>query len=319
LYLTLAISGFAIPFLVKLQIQQQRLRGLQKIVKSQFPQEIVLPLLLLVGIKTLDTLRATSLNSLSVIAIHTLAIIFSYILINKWLVNSIPTVSLKQPWPKEIKKKWLEVAYKMMFISGFNLILAQTDILMLGFFHGTAEAGFYAIGVKLTAMLVFVLVAFNSIMAPMMTNLYHQGAINELQRIVRLGANGAFWGSMVVAAMLFFFRTQILNIFGEDFVAGSQVTVMILTVGQLINAFAGPVAMLLNMTGQQNAVAKILGISAVANITLNFILIPQYGSLGAAIATLVTIGFWNIAMLVVAKRRIGIITLALPLTLSNRL
>ena len=62
----------------------------------------------------------------------------------------------------------------------------------------------------------------------------------------------------------------------------------------LITTILGSVGTLLNMTGYQVLMRNILFISLIVNILINYLLIPPYGLVGAAIATLVSTSLWRI-------------------------
>jgi O-antigen/teichoic acid export membrane protein len=47
------------------------------------------------------------------------------------------------------------------------------------------------------------------------------------------------------------------------------------------------------MTGHQHTSAYLLGAALILNTVLNLLLIPQYGALGAGIASAVASVFWN--------------------------
>jgi len=61
------------------------------------------------------------------------------------------------------------------------------------------------------------------------------------------------------------------------------------------------------MTGKENAMARMVWISAIVNGMLNYVLIQYYGAIGAAIATLIArmaleTGLWHYARLKVGIR-----------------
>jgi O-antigen/teichoic acid export membrane protein len=70
------------------------------------------------------------------------------------------------------------------------------------------------------------------------------------------------------------------------------------------------------LTGSHTLAAKIMVAALLMSIALNIILIPRYGPVGAAIASATTLLFWNIAVLISAKRRTGV--LSWPLARSLR-
>ena len=65
-------------------------------------------------------------------------------------------------------------------------------------------------------------------------------------------------------------------------------------VGQIINAFSGSVGVIMQMTGRERLFQNILIVALIINIGMNFLLIPTYGIIGAAIASSASIVFWNL-------------------------
>ncbi|NJM87069.1 MAG: hypothetical protein HC847_07645, partial [Hydrococcus sp. RU_2_2] len=110
----------------------------------------------------------------------------------------------------------------------------------------------------------------------------------------------------------------ILGLFGSEF-RESYFLLLIHLFGQLVNAMAGPVALLLNMTGYHNDATKVLAVSATLNIILNAILIPSYGSVGASVATVISTTLWNVAMAFIVWHRIKIVAVATPSFFLNKL
>jgi len=108
------------------------------------------------------------------------------------------------------------------------------------------------------------------------------------------------------------FSEFVLDIFGNEFEIGKN-TLIILAIGQFINAVSGSVGFLLNMTGKQRIFKNIFLIAVIINVVLNFILIPKYGMVGAAIATMISVAVWNIVSVVYIKLEFNIRTFYLPI------
>ena len=87
---------------------------------------------------------------------------------------------------------------------------------------------------------------------------------------------------------------------------------MVLALGQLLNAFSGPVGLLLNMSGHQKSVMKVVLAVLAWTLLANVVLVTYLGILGAALATASSIAIKNIWLLVVAKRKLGIVPLYVP-------
>lgn len=97
--------------------------------------------------------------------------------------------------------------------------------------------------------------------------------------------------------MLWLSGPTLLELFGSEFSVGYDV-VTILLVGQIVNALAGSVGFIMIMTKHQKEAAWIVSISAAINIALNYLLIPQFGLEGAAVATALTMVVRNVCMVV---------------------
>ena len=87
---------------------------------------------------------------------------------------------------------------------------------------------------------------------------------------------------------------------------------MFLALGQLLNIFSGPVGLLLNMSGHQKAVMKVILFVLVFALIANIVLISYFGIIGAAIATASSIGIKNLWLLILSKRKLGIIPFYVP-------
>ena len=102
-----------------------------------------------------------------------------------------------------------------------------------------------------------------------------------------------------------------MGLYGAEFLIGIE-ALRWLIIGRIVNALCGSVGSLMQMSGQQNVYMNILIIGSVINIILNYYLIPIYGIKGAAISSMVSLSFWNLAMVFMVKRKFGFSTIYLP-------
>ena len=73
-----------------------------------------------------------------------------------------------------------------------------------------------------------------------------------------------------------------------------------------MNALSGSVGYIMILTGKQKQAAYVLGVSATLNIILNFLLIPNYGIEGAALATALILILWNVTLAIYIKKTINL-------------
>ena len=123
----------------------------------------------------------------------------------------------------------------------------------------------------------------------------------SLDRLARSAANGIFATTVLVAAALAILGGSILGLFGDAFVV-AHTPMMILVGGQVAWAAMAPASIILNMSGHQNASAKILAGAAALNGLLCIVLAPAYGATGAAVATAIATVYWNVMMVLALKR-----------------
>jgi O-antigen/teichoic acid export membrane protein len=105
---------------------------------------------------------------------------------------------------------------------------------------------------------------------------------------------------------------QILHIFGPDFTRG-HVTLIILGVSQLVIAAAGPATQILTLSGHQTRSLLAFAISLVVTLALNALLLPLFGMLGGAVASLLVTLIWNVWLHRIVVRSVGIVPSILSL------
>ncbi len=128
----------------------------------------------------------------------------------------------------------------------------------------------------------------------------------RIEEVLRLSSNILLSVSILAAILCLFFGNEILN---WRYVEVSREAELAFTA--LMFAFVGMSMFYIYGTLlTANANLKILNIISFTglglNLIANFALIPSYGALGAAIATMITQLFAGIAQFVVVKRKFGI-------------
>ncbi len=166
-----------------------------------------------------------------------------------------------------------------------------------------------------TAELVaFALTAINSIFAPSIAALYARGDRSGVQTMVTTTAWWATLSALVIALPLFALPGLVLSLFGDGFASGSA-ALRILLLGQLVNATAGSVGVMLTMTGHERQAAVVMMVAAAGQIGLSVALIPRFGVEGAAVANAVSLIGWNLALAVPTWRKLRIV----PSILARRM
>jgi len=212
---------------------------------------------------------------------------------------------------KVLYSELFRVALPLLFSNSVAVIMGWVDVVMLGYFLNTTSVGVYNVALRLALVLGIVLMAINSIAAPKFAELWGRKELKELKNLVVNTSKYATVFSLPIAVLLIMFPESFLSIFGEEFVVASKILV-ILTAGQLVNAMAGSVGYLLQMTEEQKFHRNVVIVGLLLKITLNFVLIQKLGILGAALANFTVVVFWNLAFTLRVKYKFGFLPFYIP-------
>jgi len=190
-------------------------------------------------------------------------------------------------------RKWIDVSIPLWIICGFFIILGQLDILMVNLRLGARDAGLYNAATVSSGLVQLGLLAVNSIAAPTYASLYAQGRRGDMQALASRVAHWITWPAVAVLMILCIFGRPILALFGPDFV-DAYPSMVILGLGQLVNAASGSVGYLLGLTGHQKESMRVMGWAALTNIVFNLVGISLLGLTGASIGTAVSMALWNL-------------------------
>ncbi len=305
---TFAIAAVVIPLSVQMKVGSAELRGLKHVVRARLPKSVALPSVLVVAVFLSGGVLGLSPTGVVGMSGYVIAVAGAMGLIDWFRTRSLPArVAATGGYSMKGRRAyWLKTARDMVLIAGFNMILFRADTIMVGALVNPEAAGIYNVGSKIAHLLLFGLIAVNTILSPIASDLFSSGRTSELRNIVTRGAQASLAFSVVFIFCLLIFQNQVLKLFGEGFIE-AKLAMWILVGGQLVNAAVGPAVVLLNMTGNQRTSAWILGGTSVVNISLNLFLIPLFGIEGAALSTAISLVIWNSLSVWFSKKRIDIL------------
>lgn len=201
-------------------------------------------------------------------------------------------------------KKYLTYSLPLMLASVTMYLTTWTDILMLGLFKPAATVGQYQAASQTTKMLGFFLFAVNSIFPSLTADLYQHDR-ERLRNIYVTVTKWVTYFTLFGFMFFIFFAEEILLIFGREFIRGRP-ALLILGAATVITTSVGPVGYLLSMSEYERLELVNTASAAVVNIVLNFVLIQEFGLLGAALATATSLTLLNLVRVVETWKLIGI-------------
>lgn len=182
----------------------------------------------------------------------------------------------------------------LMFVGlSYQLILRAPQVL-LGHLGSNTEVGVYGAGASFALAFGFMTLTFLQPAMPMMVELYEAEQTEGMRKLYQ---NATRWTLAVVMPVflgLSLFSGQVMRLFGRGF-EGSGSVLVVLSLGWLVYYGKGPGSALLEMTGRQSLDLANTASVGVLAIVMNYLAIPRYGAIGAALATAGSIVIWALA------------------------
>ena len=287
LRLTIWFALPLVPIFALYNLRESAIRGLEYVIRARLPGMLIRPGLLLAGIVVIYYFWPNDLSAPVAMVVNVGAGIVT-IGAGIFFLKRLLPLEVKQAKAEYAPHSWLKAAFPMLVYGGAQIVLGQTDIVMLGAMRGAHDVGLYAAAYRLSYLVIYVTYAAEVILAPVISRMYVNGENIRLQKIITRAVRISFFSVLPFGLVLCFLGGELLGIFGHEF-RGAEAALIILAVGRLLEVSLGSSALLLPMTGHERTVAKVLSSFVVANILLNAILIPRYGLEGAAIASVMTL------------------------------
>ena len=207
----------------------------------------------------------------------------------------------------------LKVSAPMMSAKYLTMIYTWLDILILAWYATEPMVAIYRVATRLTSLATIPLISINSIAGPKFAEAFGANDDKRLQNSVRQATRLIFWSCVPFLVLFLVFPKFCLWTFGKGFTSEEAIIVFIIvTLGQAANVLTGPVTVLLNMTGRQKVTMYYALATVVIDVSLNLILIPMYGIIGAAIATAVSRTVLNLGCALQIYITMGINTIYNP-------
>jgi O-antigen/teichoic acid export membrane protein len=175
----------------------------------------------------------------------------------------------------------------LLFSGLLFIVMTKVDVFMIGFFLTEKWVGIYNIAIRIGTLSMIVLVAIRTVFSPVISRLFHDKNMKELENLNKTITKWIFSANLVLFFLVLIFNTEIMEIFGNEFLAGSLALIMV-TGAQTIRSSIGASGLIIMMTGHSFYDFIINLLSVLIHIVLNLILIPKIGINGAAIAILVS-------------------------------
>jgi len=294
-----------IPLFALAKIRGAALQGLHHLVLGQIPQVLLRPLLLSVLLFLLFRLvpgagspGAMALNSLTAAA----ALLIAHLLLRPRLPPTRPAKLEKHG------RKWLLSAIPIGLADSLLSTQAQVAILLLGLLSSIEEVGLFRIALSIATVVGVPTALANTVTSPVLARLFAERDFDRMQQLCTRSAQAtAVAGLALTLPFLFWGEELITFAFGAEFAPALPALLLICGAGILHAAF-GPNSTILNMSHHEGRVTRAALLGLVASAMAAAVLLPAWGSLGAAAAVVIWLLVLNLLTWVDAQRLLGIDT-----------
>lgn len=298
----LSVAIFFIPFVCMLSLQGGILRGNGFTIYGQSLIWFWQPLIYIFLLYIVSTDR--KLSEIEVVCAG-LAAYFLAATLGLYKVR-VSIKGLIHASSKCFPAEWVVICARFVLVAGLVVANANASTLYLGSFSSSDQVGYYSVAGNLALLASVPLGVFNVVLAAPIARVCCSKNKMQLQKLAQWSSRAAFALSIIIVAfMIYFGRPLIEFLFGASY-KNSYLPMVILLIGHIFNVMCGSVMLILAMTGHERDSCQILAGAVVLNVLLCIFLVEPLGSVGAAIASAISMVFWNVLMTISVRLRLGV-------------
>ena len=297
------IVASIIPLMGLDRLRGSVMQGLGSPIISQVPESIIRPysylVFIFVGLLFYKELTLSYAFIAYIISVF-ISFIVGSILLNRMIAKRLNTIK-----PKFKIKYWFWSLFSLGGLSASQILIGNADILILGWLTSAKEVGVYKVALQGLALMV---TAQTGIGAVLISKLSQAFARNDLKDIIYTSdISVLIFTIMITIAFIaiYLFGIDVVNLFfGLEYSFAIKI-LLILALGQIVNATTGPVIILLIMS--KNEVSALISflLGGFTMFFLAILLIPSYGTIGMAFASSLGVLISSIAMAINTYKKLG--------------
>lgn len=230
--------------------------------------------------------------------------IISFLILNENIKNRIKTdysVHKEDYSIISIFKTSKEFFFPSIIIIG----LVWIDFILIDIFLDEKSAGIYSVALKLSTLISFGFTAFNAFLAPRISEIYYEGDIPKLQKVLTHNYVVTLPFFVIPFVCILFYNEQLLSFFGTEFKSG-WIILLLLAGGQFINTLFGPVSLLLQMTNFQKIFQNVLVGTIIFKLICAIIFVKTWGAEGVAFASFLGLSLWTMIGSYYVYKKVGV-------------
>ena len=291
----LHLFAVLVPFLMVSNLLAGIARGFRRMDYAAFAENVVQSVvrMVLVGVLAM----AGDLNVFAAAVIFGISDVVATVTLIALLNKQFP---LKRPLHQDVRRDVKEVfAFALpLWLSGLlRQFRRNIEIILLGALSAASSAGVFAIVNKVNLVGHVFLLSILVAVKPELAQLHDRGDRTGLAHVYMTATRWTLCLNVPFFLIMVLYPEAILSVFGDAFVAGAT-ALIVLAFAELVNSGTGICGPMIDMTGHTKVKLANSVLWTVLLIGGSAVLIPRWGVVGAATASLIAISTVNILCVV---------------------
>jgi len=235
------------------------------------------------------------------------------------VLNKLYRYPMLPKWDPETIKHLFRQVWPLAISGGMLIVIGKVNMVMMPWFLSDYQIGLFSAPMRLVEALYIVPTVFIATLMPVASKIFKHSN-HDFTDLVRLSYKLMIVSSLTVACVVYNYSSEIIQMFyGAEYAGSSSVFAVFIWVGVAVFNVAVLQTVVIAAEKQQYLL-RIFSIQAVITIISNLILIPMYGIIGTAWASLINYAALFITALAIKEIRfsgkIFLQSLPIPLFIS---
>lgn len=295
------VMVLGLPLVALYTLHAQALQGLRQVSKAISLINISVPFLLSLGVLIFSLNTAVEAAWLYV-AVTAITFVLGYV----WWRVCAPAIDR----PPKFDSEELLASCRPLWAA---MVLTQGILwfspLLLGVWGKAEDVALFSAAHRTAMLTSFILLVVNAVVAPKFSAMHREGNLGGVRKLALTSTRLMLIAALPVFTIIMVFPEFLMGLFGKEFRDAGGV-LRILAIGELVNIATGSVGYLLMMTGNERQMRTNVLVGAVVGVVAGVTLIPEFGVVGAAIATALAVASQNLLGMFHVRRLLGFNTLA---------
>ncbi len=218
---------------------------------------------------------------------------------------SLRMVENTAPTQASDRGRWWRFALPWVMISLASDFFFDIDLLLLANHLSSEELAIFGVCTRIFSLVSFGVAAVYAVRLPDMFESQANADRAGFNRKVGEANVVASGMALAMLVMMTVFAPLVLMLFGPAFQTGSM-PLVVLCVALLVRSVFGPASLMLSIHDRPYASLPAVGLALGTLIAGNYLLVPAFGLMGAAVSALIAITAWSAAQWITALKMTGV-------------